>query len=102
MTSLHNASKLVARNIADPESSDSGEDDEENDRRNRVTIHEVDCSGYNETDLAASLTHQKTSLSSVAKTGKPEEDPTWDQFPKHFLNSTIRPLETGEMRHLRD
>ena len=102
MTSLHNASKLVARNIADPESSDSGEDDEENDRRNRVTIHEVDRSGYKETDLAASSTHQKTSLLSVIKTGNPEDDPTWLQFSKHFLNSTIRPMKTGEIRHLRN
>ena len=75
MTSLHNSSKLAARNIADPESSDSEEGDEENNRRNKITIHEVDRSGYNETDLAASSTHQKTSLPSVAKTGKPEDDP---------------------------
>ena len=58
MTSSHNANKLAARSTADPENSDdsgSGEDDEENDRRNRVIIHETDRSLFNETDLAASF-----------------------------------------------
>ena len=43
LSSSHNANKLAARGTADPENSDnsdSGKDDEENDRRNRVTIHE--------------------------------------------------------------
>ena len=64
MIFLHNANTLAARSTADPENpdnSDSGEDVEENDRRNRVTIHEVDRSIYNQTDLAASfLSHQET------------------------------------------
>ena len=58
MTSLHNVNKLAARSTADPENFDdsgSGKDDEENDRRNRVTIHETDRTLYNETDLAASF-----------------------------------------------
>ena len=79
MTSSHNANTLAARSTADPEksdNSDSGKDDEENDRRNRVTMHETDRSLYNETNLAASfLSHQETSLSSVATAGKPEDDP---------------------------
>ena len=79
LTFSHNANKLAARSIADPENpanSDSGEDDTENDRRNRVTIHEMDRSLYNETDLAVSfLSHQETSSSLVATTGKPEDDP---------------------------
>ena len=79
MTALHNANKLAARSIADPENStngDYGEDDEENDRKNRVIIHETDHSFYNENDLADSfLYHQETSLSSMATTGKPEVDP---------------------------
>ena len=62
-----------------PENSDnsnSGEDDEENDRWNRVSIHEMDRSLYNETNLAASfLSHQETSSSSVATTEKPEDYP---------------------------
>ena len=64
MTSLHSANRLAARSTADPENFDnavSGEDDEENDRRNRVTMHETDRSLYNETDLVASfLSHQET------------------------------------------
>ena len=79
MTSSHSANKLAARSTADPENSDnpdSGEDDEIDDRRNRVTIHETDCSLYNETDLAVSfLSHQEISSSLVATTGKPEDDP---------------------------
>ena len=79
MTSLHNANKLAARSTADPgnsDNSDSGDDDEENDRWNRVTIHEMDRSLYKETDLVASfLSHQQTSSSSVGTTGKPEDDP---------------------------
>ena len=58
MISSHNANKLAARSTANPDysdNSDSGEDDEANDRRNRVTIHETDRSLYNETDLAASF-----------------------------------------------
>ena len=70
MTSSHNASKLAARSTADPENcdnSDSAKDDEENDRQNRVTIHETDHSLYNETNLAASfLSHQETTSSSVS------------------------------------
>ena len=79
MTSSHNANKLVARSTDDPENSDnsdSGEDDEVNDGWNRVTIHEMDHSLYHETNLAASfLSHQDTSSSSVATTGKSEDDP---------------------------
>ena len=91
MTSLHNANKLAARSIADPENSDnsdSGEDDEVNDGRNRVTIHETDRSLYHETDLAASfLSHQETSSSSVATTGKPEDDPMMGSVFKEFSES---------------
>ena len=64
MTSSHNTNKLVARSTDDPENSDnsdSEEDDEVNDGRNRVTIHETGRSLYHETDLAASfLSHQET------------------------------------------
>ena len=58
MTSLDNANNSAARSTADPEnfdSSDSGEEDGENDRQNRVTIYETDRSFYNENNLAASL-----------------------------------------------
>ena len=58
MTSSYNANKLAARSTADPENfnnSDCVEDDEENDRRNRVTIHETDRSLYNKTNLAPSF-----------------------------------------------
>ena len=85
VTSSHNANKLAARSTADPENSDnsnSGEEDEENDRRNMVTIH------INETDLAASfLSHQDTSSSSVATTGKPEDDPMMGSVFKEFSES---------------
>ena len=91
MTSWHNANNLAARSTAHPENSDnsdSGEDDEENDRRNRVTIHETDRSLYNETNLAASfLSHQETSSSSVATTGKLEDDPMMGSVFKEFLES---------------
>ena len=79
LTSSHNANKLAARSTADVENSDnsdSGEGDEENDRRNIATIYEVDYSLYNEIDVAASfLSHQETSLSSTTATGKQEDDP---------------------------
>ena len=71
MTSSHNANKLAARSIADPENSDNsdfGADDEVNDKPNRVTIHETECSPYNEADLAAFfLSHLETSSFSVAR-----------------------------------
>ena len=44
LISLHNANKLTARSTDDPENSDnsdSGEGEEENDRRNMVTIYEM-------------------------------------------------------------
>ena len=91
MTSSHNASKLVARSTDDPENSDnsdSGEDDEVNDGRNRVTIHETDRSLYHETDLAASfLSHQETSSTSVVTAGKPEDDPMMVSIFKEFSES---------------
>ena len=91
MTSLHNANKLVARSIEDPENSDnsnSGEGDEVNDGWNMVTIHETDRSLYHETDLTASfLSHQETSSSSVATTGKPEDDPMMGSVFKEFSES---------------
>ena len=91
MTSLHNANKLVARSTEDPENSDnsnSGEDDEVNDGWNMVTIHETDRSLYHETDLTASfLSHQETSSSSVATTGKPEDDPMMGSVFKEFSES---------------
>ena len=91
MTSLHNANKLAARSIDDPENSDisdSGEDDKVNDGRNKVTIHETDRSLYNETDLAVSfLSNQETSSSSVATTGKSEDDPMMDSVFKEFSES---------------
>ena len=51
LTSSHNANKLAARSTADPQNSDnsdSEEGDEENDRRNMVTIYELvtQCSGF--------------------------------------------------------
>ena len=91
MTSLHNANKLAARSIDDPENSDisdSGEDDKVNDGRNKVTIHETDRSLYNETDLAVSfLSNQETSSSSVTTTGKSEDDPMMDSVFKEFSES---------------
>ena len=105
MTSLHNANKLVARSTDDPENSDnsdSGEDDEVNDGRNRVTIHETDRSLYHETDLAASfLSHQETSSSSVATAGKREDDLMMVSFFKEFSESYNPTMKTGENRHLR-
>ena len=105
LTSSNNANKLTARNTADPENSDnsdSREHDEENDRRKSVTIHETDRSFYNKTNLAASfLSHQETSLSSVAKAVKTKDDPIWVQSSKNFLNPTIRLMKTGENRHPR-
>ena len=91
MTSSHNTNKLAARSTDDPENSDnsdSGEDDEVNDGRNRVTIHETDQSLYRETDLAASfLSPQETSSSSVATPGKPEDDPMMGSVFKEFSES---------------
>ena len=91
MTFSHNANKLVAGSTDDPENSDnsdSGEDDEVNDGRNGVTIHETDRSLYHETNLAASfLSHQETSSSSVAATGKPEDDPMMGSVFKEFSES---------------
>ena len=105
MTSSHNANKLAAKSTDDPENSDnsdSGEDDEVNDGRKRVTINETDRSLYNETDLAACfLSHQETSSSSVATSGKLEDDPIIGSFFKEFSeSSTIRPMKTGENPHL--
>ena len=89
MDSLHSTNKLTARSTADPENSDdsdSGEDEEVNDRRNRVTINKMDRSLYSETDLAASfLSHQKTSSSLVPTTGKPEDDPMMVSVFKEFF-----------------
>ena len=90
MTSLHNANKLAARSIADPENSDnsdSGKDDEVNDGRNRVTIHKTDRSL--ETSLAASfLSHKETSSFSVAKTSTSEgDDPMMGSVFKEFSES---------------
>ena len=91
MTYSHNANELFARSTSDSENSDhsdSGEDDEMNDGRNRITIHETDRSLYHETDLAASfLSHQETSSSSVATTGKPEDDPMMGSVFKEFSES---------------
>ena len=45
LTSSHNTNKLAARSTADPENCDnlgSGEGDEKNDKRNMVTIYEMD------------------------------------------------------------
>ena len=91
MTPSHNTNKLVARSTDDPENSDnsdSGEDDEVHDGRNRVTIHETNCNLYHETDLADSFpSHQENSSSSVATTGKPEDDPMMDSVFKEFSES---------------
>ena len=88
LTSLHNVNKLAARSTADPgnsDNSDSGEGDEENDRRNMVTIYEIDYRLYNEIDVAASFpSHQETSLSSVRTAGKPEDDPMMGSVFKEF------------------
>ena len=82
---------MTARSTAHLENSgnsDSGEDDEENDRQNRVTIHETDRSLYNKTNLAASfLSHQVTSSSCVETTGKPEDDPMMGSVFKEFSES---------------
>ena len=105
LTSSHNANKLAARSTADVENSDnsdSGEGDEENDRRNMVTIYEMDYSLYNEIDVADSFpSYQETLLSSVTTTGKPEDDPMMGSVFKNFLNPTIRATNTGENRHPR-
>ena len=91
LTSSHNANKLAARSTADAENSDnsdSGEGDEENDRRNMVTIYETDYSLFSEIDVAASfLSHQETSLSSVTITGKSEDDPMMGSVLKEFSES---------------
>ena len=91
MTSSHNTKKLVARSTNHPknsDNSDSGEDGEVKDGRNRVTIHETYRSLYHETDLVASfLSHQETSSSSVPTTGKPEDDPMMDSVFKEFSES---------------
>ena len=82
---------MLARSTGDsenPDHSDSGEDDEMNDGRNRITIHETDRSLYHETELAASfLSHQGTSSSSVARTGKPEDDTMMGSVFKEFSES---------------
>ena len=82
---------MLARSTGDsenPDHSDSGEDDEMNDGRNRITIHETDRSLYHETELAASfLSHQETSSSSVARTGKPEDDTMMGSVFKEFSES---------------
>ena len=82
---------MVARSTDDPKNSDdsdSGKDDEVNDGRNRITIHETDRSLYHESNLAASfLSHQETSSSSVATTCNPEEDPigsVFKEFPESY------------------
>ena len=76
---MANTNKLAARSTADLENSDnsdSGEVDEKNNRRNMVTIYEMDYSLYNEIDVSASCPpHQETSFSSVTTTVKPEDDP---------------------------
>ena len=55
---------------------------------NSVTIHETDRSLYNGTNLAASfLSHQEISSSSVATTGKPEDDPMMGSVFKEFSES---------------
>ena len=91
LTSSHNANKLAARSTADAENfdnSDSGEGDEENDRRNMVTIYEMDYSLCNQIDMKASfLSHQETLLSSVTGTGKPEDDPMMGSVFKEFSES---------------
>ena len=89
MASSHKTNKLVARSTDDPENSDnSGEVDEVNDGQNRVTIHETDRSLYQETDLAVSFhSYQETSSSSVATTGKPEDDPMMGSVFKEFSES---------------
>ena len=87
---LHDDNRLAARSISDTENSNnsgSGDDDEKNDTRTRFTIHEMDRSLYKETGLVASfLFHQKTSSSSAATTGKPEDDPMGSVF-KQFSES---------------
>ena len=91
MTSSHSANKLAASDTDDPENSDnsdSGKGVDVNDGRNRVTINEKDRSLCNGTDLPASfLFHQKTSLSSVATTGEPENYPMMDSVFKEFSES---------------
>ena len=88
---MHIANKLAARSTADSENSDnsdSAEGDEENDRRNVVTIYEMDYSLYNEINVAAFFpSHQKTSLSSVITTGKPEDDPMMGSVFQEFSES---------------
>ena len=101
LTSLHNANKLAPRSTADPENSDNSdfrEDDEENDRQNRVTIHEMDRSLYHETNLTAFLlSHQEIPSSSVTTKGKPEDDPMMSSVFKEFSESYY---QTGENQHL--
>ena len=91
MIFLHGANKLAARATVHPENSDnsnSEEDNEENDRWNRVTIHETNRNLYNETNVEASFRSlQETSSSSAAITGKPEDDPMIGSIFKIFLES---------------
>ena len=95
LTSSHNANKLAARSTADAENSDnsdSGEGDEENDRRNMVTIYEIDYRLYNEIDVAASFpSHQETSLSSVTTAGKPEDDRMMGSVFKELFFASMSP-----------
>ena len=79
LTSSHNANKLAARSTADAENSDnsdSGEGDEENDRRNMVTIYEMENSLYNEIDITA-----------LVPTGKPEDNPMMGSVFKELPES---------------
>ena len=91
LTSSHNANKLAARSTADAENSnnsDSEEGDEENDRRNMVTIYEMDYSLYNEIDVEASFpSHQEILLPSVTITGKLEDNPMMGSVSKEFPES---------------
>ena len=93
MTSLHNANKLAAKSTDDPENSDnsdSWENDEVNDGWNRVNIHDV----QNKSESAASfLSYQETSSSSVATTGKPEDNSMMGSVFKEFSESYIQANE---------
>lgn len=74
----HNANKLAASSTSNPENSEnlgSGEEDEENNRRSRITTREKDHNLYNETRLAASvLYNQETSSSSAVTVDKLGDD----------------------------
>ena len=101
----HNANKLAASSTSNPENSEnlgSGEEDEENNRRSRITTREKDHNLYNETRLAASvLYNQETSSSSAVTVDKSGDQKIWVRSSSSSLNITTSPMKIRENLHLR-